>query len=127
MLNQTRRESRDHATLSDLYTNNVILRLAQICEDVLRLFKKVSEAIILPSFFYYHLLISSQNGLVLSFYLLGLIVMPWCYYYVDGTVGTSSSSLNESSFPSFGFNLALAYKLMEAQNNVVHIQLVESV
>lgn len=43
VLNQTRRESRDHATLSDIYTNNVIVRLAQIGEDVIRLFKKVSE------------------------------------------------------------------------------------
>ncbi|KAI3370120.1 hypothetical protein L3Q82_024911, partial [Scortum barcoo] len=43
VLNQTRRESRDHATLSDLYTNNVILRLAQISEDVIRLFKKSKD------------------------------------------------------------------------------------
>uniref|UniRef100_A0A8C6UWH7 SLIT-ROBO Rho GTPase activating protein 3 n=1 Tax=Neogobius melanostomus TaxID=47308 RepID=A0A8C6UWH7_9GOBI len=43
VLNQTRRESRDHATLSDIYTNNVIVRLAQICEDVIRLFKKSKE------------------------------------------------------------------------------------
>lgn len=47
VLNQTRRESRDHATLSDIYTNNVIVRLAQISEDVIRLFKKVSETLIL--------------------------------------------------------------------------------
>lgn len=51
VLNQTRRESRDHATLSDIYTNNVIVRLAQISEDVIRLFKKVGETIILPSLF----------------------------------------------------------------------------
>ncbi|KAM9799715.1 SLIT-ROBO Rho GTPase-activating protein 3 isoform 4-T4 [Syngnathus typhle] len=43
VLNQTRRESRDHATLSDLYTNNVIQRLAQISEDVIRLFKKSKD------------------------------------------------------------------------------------
>ncbi|XP_074521446.1 SLIT-ROBO Rho GTPase-activating protein 3 isoform X2 [Halichoeres trimaculatus] len=43
VLNQTRRESRDHATLSDLYTNNVIVRLAQISEDVIRLFKKSKD------------------------------------------------------------------------------------
>uniref|UniRef100_A0A671UE24 SLIT-ROBO Rho GTPase activating protein 3 n=1 Tax=Sparus aurata TaxID=8175 RepID=A0A671UE24_SPAAU len=43
VLNQTRRESRDHATLSDIYTNNVILRLAQISEDVIRLFKKSKD------------------------------------------------------------------------------------
>lgn len=45
LLNQTRRESRDHATLSDIYTNNVIVRLAQISEDVIRLFKKVRPSI----------------------------------------------------------------------------------
>uniref|UniRef100_A0A8C8BUC8 SLIT-ROBO Rho GTPase activating protein 3 n=1 Tax=Oncorhynchus tshawytscha TaxID=74940 RepID=A0A8C8BUC8_ONCTS len=39
VLNQTRRESRDHATLSDLYNNNVIFRLAHVGEDVIRLFK----------------------------------------------------------------------------------------
>uniref|UniRef100_A0A8C7YGL2 SLIT-ROBO Rho GTPase activating protein 3 n=1 Tax=Oryzias sinensis TaxID=183150 RepID=A0A8C7YGL2_9TELE len=43
LLNQTRRESRDHATLSDIYTNNVIVRLAQIGEDVIRLFKKSKD------------------------------------------------------------------------------------
>ncbi|XP_033482568.1 SLIT-ROBO Rho GTPase-activating protein 3 isoform X2 [Epinephelus fuscoguttatus] len=43
MLNQTRRESRDHATLSDIYTNNVIVRLAQISEDIIRLFKKSKD------------------------------------------------------------------------------------
>ncbi|XP_069581340.1 SLIT-ROBO Rho GTPase-activating protein 3 isoform X2 [Brachyistius frenatus] len=43
VLNQTRRESRDHATLGDIYTNNVILRLAQISDDVIRLFKKSKD------------------------------------------------------------------------------------
>uniref|UniRef100_A0A673J7T9 SLIT-ROBO Rho GTPase-activating protein 3 n=1 Tax=Sinocyclocheilus rhinocerous TaxID=307959 RepID=A0A673J7T9_9TELE len=43
VLNQTRRESRDHATLNDIYINNVIVRLAQISEDVIRLFKKSKE------------------------------------------------------------------------------------
>uniref|UniRef100_A0A3Q0SY34 SLIT-ROBO Rho GTPase activating protein 3 n=1 Tax=Amphilophus citrinellus TaxID=61819 RepID=A0A3Q0SY34_AMPCI len=43
LLSQTRRESRDHATLSDIYTNNVIVRLAQISEDVIRLFKKSKD------------------------------------------------------------------------------------
>ncbi|XP_060925210.1 SLIT-ROBO Rho GTPase-activating protein 3 [Limanda limanda] len=43
VLNQTRRDSRDHATLSEIYTNNVIVRLAQICEDVIRLFKKSKD------------------------------------------------------------------------------------
>ncbi|KAK1158552.1 SLIT-ROBO Rho GTPase-activating protein 3-like isoform X1 [Acipenser oxyrinchus oxyrinchus] len=43
VLNQTRRESRDHATLNDIYMNNVIVRLSQINEDVIRLFKKSKE------------------------------------------------------------------------------------
>uniref|UniRef100_A0A6Q2WWJ6 SLIT-ROBO Rho GTPase activating protein 3 n=1 Tax=Esox lucius TaxID=8010 RepID=A0A6Q2WWJ6_ESOLU len=43
VLNQTRRESRDHATLSDLYNNNVIVRLAHVGEDVIRLFKKSKD------------------------------------------------------------------------------------
>ncbi|XP_028907184.1 SLIT-ROBO Rho GTPase-activating protein 3 isoform X3 [Ornithorhynchus anatinus] len=43
VLNQTRRESRDHATLNDIFTNNVIVRLSQISEDVIRLFKKSKE------------------------------------------------------------------------------------
>ncbi|XP_042195385.1 SLIT-ROBO Rho GTPase-activating protein 3 isoform X2 [Callorhinchus milii] len=43
ILNQTRRESKDHATLNDIYTNNIIVRLAQISEDVIRLFKKSKE------------------------------------------------------------------------------------
>ncbi|KAJ7999869.1 hypothetical protein DPEC_G00198880 [Dallia pectoralis] len=43
VLNHTRRESRDHATLSDLYNNNVIVRLAHVGEDVIRLFKKSKD------------------------------------------------------------------------------------
>uniref|UniRef100_A0A8D3CF78 SLIT-ROBO Rho GTPase-activating protein 1 n=1 Tax=Scophthalmus maximus TaxID=52904 RepID=A0A8D3CF78_SCOMX len=43
VLDQTRRESRDHATLSDLYNNNVIVRLAHVGEDVIRLFKKSKD------------------------------------------------------------------------------------
>ncbi|KAK3556425.1 hypothetical protein QTP70_008341 [Hemibagrus guttatus] len=43
VLNQTRRESRDYATLNDIYINNVIVRLAQISEDVIRLFKKIPQ------------------------------------------------------------------------------------
>lgn len=49
VLNQTRRESRDHATLNDIYTNNVIVRLSQVGEDVIRLFKKVRPGNILKS------------------------------------------------------------------------------
>ncbi|XP_036388860.1 SLIT-ROBO Rho GTPase-activating protein 3-like isoform X2 [Megalops cyprinoides] len=43
VLNQTRRESRDHAILNDIYTNNVIVRLSQVGEDVIRLFKKSKD------------------------------------------------------------------------------------
>ncbi|XP_031157337.1 SLIT-ROBO Rho GTPase-activating protein 3-like isoform X2 [Sander lucioperca] len=43
VLDQTRRESRDHATLSDIYNNNVIVRLAHVGEDVIRLFKKSKD------------------------------------------------------------------------------------
>ena len=44
LLNQVRRESRDHATLSDIYLNNVIMRFMQISEDSTRMFKKVPTA-----------------------------------------------------------------------------------
>ncbi|XP_041637556.1 SLIT-ROBO Rho GTPase-activating protein 2 isoform X1 [Cheilinus undulatus] len=43
LLLQVKRESRDHATLSDLYLNNIIPRFAQISEDTGRLFKKSKE------------------------------------------------------------------------------------
>ncbi|XP_030061299.1 SLIT-ROBO Rho GTPase-activating protein 3 isoform X1 [Microcaecilia unicolor] len=43
VLTQTRRESKDHATLNDIFMNNVIVRLSQISEDVIRLFKKSKE------------------------------------------------------------------------------------
>uniref|UniRef100_UPI00358F281C SLIT-ROBO Rho GTPase-activating protein 1-like isoform X2 n=1 Tax=Myxine glutinosa TaxID=7769 RepID=UPI00358F281C len=43
LLSQTRRESRDHATLGDIYLNNVIVRFGQIAEDSLRLFKKSKD------------------------------------------------------------------------------------
>ncbi|KAL1789683.1 SLIT-ROBO Rho GTPase-activating protein 3 isoform X2 [Sigmodon hispidus] len=43
VLHQTRRESRDHATLNDIFMNNVIVRLSQISDDVIRLFKKSKE------------------------------------------------------------------------------------
>lgn len=42
---QVRRESKDHATLSDLYLNNVISRLTHISEDSARLLKRVSSDI----------------------------------------------------------------------------------
>ncbi|CAB1322964.1 unnamed protein product [Coregonus sp. 'balchen'] len=38
-----RRESKDHATLSDIYLNNVIMRFMQISEDSTRLLKKSKE------------------------------------------------------------------------------------
>lgn len=44
LLNQVRRESKDHATLSDIYLNNVIMRFMQISEDSTRMFKKVPSA-----------------------------------------------------------------------------------
>ncbi|XP_053411870.1 SLIT-ROBO Rho GTPase-activating protein 1 isoform X2 [Nycticebus coucang] len=43
LLNQVRRESKDHATLSDIYLNNVITRFTQISEDSTRMFKKSKE------------------------------------------------------------------------------------
>ncbi|CAJ0941464.1 unnamed protein product, partial [Ranitomeya imitator] len=43
VLSQTRRESKDHATLNDLFLNNVIVRLSHISEDVIRLFKKSKD------------------------------------------------------------------------------------
>uniref|UniRef100_A0A667ZN44 SLIT-ROBO Rho GTPase-activating protein 1 n=1 Tax=Myripristis murdjan TaxID=586833 RepID=A0A667ZN44_9TELE len=43
LLNQVRRESKDHATLSDLYLNNVITRLTHISEDSARLLKRSKE------------------------------------------------------------------------------------
>ncbi|XP_023374180.1 SLIT-ROBO Rho GTPase-activating protein 1 [Otolemur garnettii] len=43
LLNQVRRESKDHATLGDIYLNNVITRFTQISEDSTRMFKKSKE------------------------------------------------------------------------------------
>uniref|UniRef100_A0A8C5BVH4 SLIT-ROBO Rho GTPase activating protein 1a n=1 Tax=Gadus morhua TaxID=8049 RepID=A0A8C5BVH4_GADMO len=43
LLNQVRRESKDHATLSDIYLNNVIMRFMQVSEDSTRLLKKTKE------------------------------------------------------------------------------------
>lgn len=43
LLNQVRRESKDHTTLSDIYLNNVIMRFMQISEDSTRMFKKVES------------------------------------------------------------------------------------
>ncbi|TNN26537.1 SLIT-ROBO Rho GTPase-activating protein 1 [Liparis tanakae] len=48
LLNQVRRESKDHATLSDLYLNNVISRLTHISEDSARLLKRVSSSPFYP-------------------------------------------------------------------------------
>lgn len=67
VLHQTRRESRDHATLNDIFMNNVIVRLSQISEDVIRLFKKVGKGatppaqISLPQAKHYK--IASQRGI----------------------------------------------------------------
>uniref|UniRef100_A0A8C6Q1V6 SLIT-ROBO Rho GTPase activating protein 2B n=1 Tax=Nothobranchius furzeri TaxID=105023 RepID=A0A8C6Q1V6_NOTFU len=46
LLNQVRRESKDHATLSDLYLNNVISRLTHISEDSARLLKRSKEIVL---------------------------------------------------------------------------------
>ncbi|NP_001372156.1 SLIT-ROBO Rho GTPase-activating protein 2B isoform 6 [Homo sapiens] len=43
LLNQVKRESRDHTTLSDIYLNNIIPRFVQVSEDSGRLFKKVMK------------------------------------------------------------------------------------
>ncbi|CAM9903777.1 unnamed protein product [Lampetra fluviatilis] len=43
LLNQTRRESRDHSAISDIYLNNLVLRFSQIGEDSTRLLKKSRE------------------------------------------------------------------------------------
>lgn len=43
LLNQVKRESRDHTTLSDIYLNNIIPRFVQVSEDSGRLFKKVTD------------------------------------------------------------------------------------
>uniref|UniRef100_A0A8C5KIY0 SLIT-ROBO Rho GTPase-activating protein 2 n=1 Tax=Jaculus jaculus TaxID=51337 RepID=A0A8C5KIY0_JACJA len=40
LLNQVKRESRDHTTLSDIYLNNIIPRFVQVSEDSGRLFSK---------------------------------------------------------------------------------------
>uniref|UniRef100_S4R884 SLIT-ROBO Rho GTPase activating protein 3 n=1 Tax=Petromyzon marinus TaxID=7757 RepID=S4R884_PETMA len=45
LLNQTRRESRDHSAISDIYLNNLVLRFSQIGEDSTRLLKKKSREI----------------------------------------------------------------------------------
>ncbi|XP_077565915.1 SLIT-ROBO Rho GTPase-activating protein 1-like [Stigmatopora nigra] len=45
LLNQVRRESKDHATLSDLYLNNVISRLTHISDDSARLLKRSKEIV----------------------------------------------------------------------------------
>lgn len=52
LLNQVRRESKDHATLSDIYLNNVIMRFMQISEDSTRMFKKVCVHRYTTSFLY---------------------------------------------------------------------------
>ncbi|XP_072134790.1 SLIT-ROBO Rho GTPase-activating protein 2 isoform X1 [Mobula birostris] len=43
LLNQVRRESKDHTTLSDIYLTNIIPRFSQISDDSVRLFKKSKE------------------------------------------------------------------------------------
>ncbi|XP_078679151.1 SLIT-ROBO Rho GTPase-activating protein 1-like isoform X8 [Branchiostoma floridae x Branchiostoma belcheri] len=43
LLGVTRRESRNHSTLSDIYSNNLTSRFTQISEDVGRIFRKSRE------------------------------------------------------------------------------------
>ncbi|GCC44173.1 hypothetical protein chiPu_0028208, partial [Chiloscyllium punctatum] len=43
ILSQCRQESRDHGALSEIYSNNITLRLSHINEDVARLSKKSKE------------------------------------------------------------------------------------
>ncbi|KAJ8377507.1 hypothetical protein AAFF_G00259750 [Aldrovandia affinis] len=43
LLSQVKREGRDHATLSELYLNNIIPRFTQVSDDSGRLFKKSKE------------------------------------------------------------------------------------
>lgn len=112
VLNQTRRESRDHATLSDIYTNNVILRLAQISEDVIRLFKKVSKTY-RPLFFvscsYRQKCQSPGTMWMPSFYLLHCVACK-----VQGATAVRKQLLS-----TFGFSLGVACWLMVAQRNTV--------
>ncbi|XP_039631882.1 SLIT-ROBO Rho GTPase-activating protein 3 isoform X2 [Polypterus senegalus] len=43
ILNQTRQESKEHAALSEVYTNNMTVRLSHITEDISRLSKKSKD------------------------------------------------------------------------------------
>uniref|UniRef100_V9KBS2 SLIT-ROBO Rho GTPase-activating protein 2 n=1 Tax=Callorhinchus milii TaxID=7868 RepID=V9KBS2_CALMI len=43
LLSQVRRQSKDHASLSDIYLNNIIPRFTQVSDDSVRLFKKSKE------------------------------------------------------------------------------------
>uniref|UniRef100_A0A672N5G5 SLIT-ROBO Rho GTPase-activating protein 2 n=1 Tax=Sinocyclocheilus grahami TaxID=75366 RepID=A0A672N5G5_SINGR len=55
LLAQVKRESRDHATLSDLYLNNIIPRFAQVSEDSGRLFKKVTFVFVMKTYHMYNM------------------------------------------------------------------------
>ncbi|XP_072345083.1 SLIT-ROBO Rho GTPase-activating protein 1-like [Scyliorhinus torazame] len=46
ILDQTRRESKDHGALSEIYSNNIVLRLSHVSEDVTRMCKKSKEVAI---------------------------------------------------------------------------------
>nr|XP_008113862.1 PREDICTED: SLIT-ROBO Rho GTPase-activating protein 2B [Anolis carolinensis] len=59
LLNQVKRESRDHTTLSDIYLNNIIPRFVQVSEDSGRLFKKVTFGITFS-----HIICSTHLGLL---------------------------------------------------------------
>lgn len=75
-----RRESKDHATLSDLYLNNVISRLTHISEDSARLLKRVSACVCVchmtPS--------QAAIGLLPSLMVLVRFCPPCCFQTVPG-------------------------------------------
>lgn len=67
LLLQVKRESRDHATLSDLYLNNIIPRFAQISEDSGRLFKKVTASLLDLKFSCFRDVLKVCGGLVSTY------------------------------------------------------------
>lgn len=41
LVNQTRKDARDHAAMADVYLNNIIPRFTQVQDDVQRIYKRV--------------------------------------------------------------------------------------
>lgn len=52
LVTQTRNLSRDHVALSEVYSTHLVSRLAQVMEDVQRIYKRVSGCEILPFLFF---------------------------------------------------------------------------